>query len=298
MKKIIPFRKEISFKTNINEITSISLEHQLTIDNLNIVGEFIVSGDYKMSNNSTTVESFDINIPFEISLDEKYDTSKATCDIDDFYYEIINNSVLSLSIDVCIDRLSEILIKNDLPNLEEKKDIIEELFEEKNIHENDEDKQEQIVNDDYRKVEISSNTKDYNDIQNTSCTETDRCIEDEEIITNQNNNKLTEDELMINQKEDKMNEVEVKHAITDNNNFLVKEEVVDVKESVNDKINSLFNNVDDVDAYVSYNVYIIREGDTVESIIEKYATNEEELKKYNNLSDLKLGDKLIIPAVK
>ena len=50
--------------------------------------------------------------------------------------------------------------------------------------------------------------------------------------------------------------------------------------------------------YVSYNVYILREGDTIESVIDKYQTNEEELKKYNNLNDLKLGDKLIIPANK
>ena len=29
MKKIIPFKKDITFKTNLSEITSISLEHTL-----------------------------------------------------------------------------------------------------------------------------------------------------------------------------------------------------------------------------------------------------------------------------
>lgn len=61
----------------------------------------------------------------------------------------------------------------------------------------------------------------------------------------------------------------------------MKEEVKLNKENnemVNDKINSIFSNVGDSNTYVSYNVYIIREGDTIESIIEKYATNEELLK--------------------
>ena len=118
MKKIIPFRKEIDFKTNISEITSISLEHKLSINNHNINGEFIITGDYKVSDNSKTVESFNKVIPFEIMLDDKYDTTKANVDIDDFYYEIINDKILSISIDVCVDKLSETLIYNEIPNLE------------------------------------------------------------------------------------------------------------------------------------------------------------------------------------
>ena len=33
MKKIVPFKKDINFKTNIAEITSISLEHTLKVGN-------------------------------------------------------------------------------------------------------------------------------------------------------------------------------------------------------------------------------------------------------------------------
>ena len=68
------------------------------------------------------------------------------------------------------------------------------------------------------------------------------------------------------------------------------------KELVEDKIDSLFSNISkDSEAYVTYNVFIVREGDSLESIMEKYNITEEELKKYNDLTDLKLGDKLIIP---
>ena len=76
----------------------------------------------------------------------------------------------------------------------------------------------------------------------------------------------------------------------------IKEEKKEKKIEMEEKINSLFNQFSkESEVYVSYNVYIVRDGDTLESIIDKYATSVEELKKYNDLSELKLGDKLIIP---
>lgn len=251
MKNIIPFRKEIVFDTNIEEITSISLEHELSINKLDINGKFIVSGDYKVSDNSKSLEPFEYVLYFEDKLNDNYDTTKATVDVDDFYYEIINNKILSISIDICIDKIVEILIPNNIPSLEEKKDIIEELFEENNDERNKSYKED--VTD--KKIDNSN-----------------RCIEDDDILPGE---------------EGKDNLIDNNHEVKENK-----------KEKINDKINSIFNNVGEGETYVAYNVYIIREGDTIESIIEKYKTNEEELKKYNNLSDIKLGDKLIIPANK
>lgn len=260
MKKIIPFKKEIIFNSNISEITSISLEHKLSIDNLNVFGEFIVSGDYKISDNSDTVEPFDYNIPFNYVLDELIDTKSATVDVDDFYYEIVNEKVLSVSIDVCVDKLKEVLIVPEITNIEEKKDIIEELFEEQNRNNN-------ISNDDNN---IIINEENNNIVEQES--NALRCVEEEDVLPgNEKINKVVE----------KNNEI-----------ITAKEK----KENINDKINSIFSNVGDGDLYISYNVYIIREGDTVDSIMEKYSITEEDLKKYNNLSDLKLGDKIIIPA--
>lgn len=241
MKKIIPYKKEVIFKTNINEITSISLEHHLTIENLNLNGEFIVSGEYKISDNSKTLENFNLQLPFEMILDEIYDTSKAIVDIDDFYYEIIDEKILSISIDVLVDKLSEILIKEELPVQDKQIDIIEELFEEQNN-----ETKEAIIEE--NKI--------------------DRCIEEDDILPG-------EKEII------KMEENNIHEKID--------------KKDLNNKINSLFSNIGEENMYVSYNVYIIREGDTIEEIISKYNVSEEELKKYNDLSDLKLGDKIIIP---
>ena len=107
MKNIIPFKKDVIFKTNLSEITSISLENTLNLKDETISGDFIISGEYKVTDKSTSVEPFNLNIPFEIVLDDRFETSKATIDIDDFYYEIVNNNVLSVSIDVLVDHLQE-----------------------------------------------------------------------------------------------------------------------------------------------------------------------------------------------
>ena len=66
MKKIIPFSKDIVFNTDIYEINSISLEHNLKIKRYSIEGDFIVSGDYKTSDSVINNEPFIQNIPFNI----------------------------------------------------------------------------------------------------------------------------------------------------------------------------------------------------------------------------------------
>ena len=228
MKNIIPFKKDVIFKTNLSEITSISLENTLNLNNDTISGDFIVSGEYKVSDKSTTVEPFELKLPFEIVLDDRFDTEKATIDIDDFYYEIINDNVLSVSIDVLVDNLSEKpLIKMD--------DLVDVTPVRFNIDSEDD--------------EMEKETK----------VEEERCIEPEEV--------------------------EEESIGRDNS-----------KEEVQDKINSIFNNNSlDSDVYVTYNVFILRDGDTLDSIMDKYNVTEDELKKYNDLSNLQLGDKLIIP---
>lgn len=250
MKNIIPFKKEVIFKTNLSEITSISLENTLSFDKDTVSGDFIISGEYKISDNSTTVEPFTLNIPFEIVIDERYDTSKAIIDIDDFYYEIINNNVLSISIDVLIDKLEDKpLIKlDDLVDLTPTRDIIDN---------SEETKQDNLSNEENRIV------KDFEEKK-----EEKTMIETDGVKELSNNNEV---DISENLREDE-------------------------KEFVEGKINSLFNQFSsDSEVYVTYNVFILRDGDNLDTIMEKYGITEEELKKYNDLSNLKLGDKLIIP---
>ena len=53
--------------------------------------------------------------------------------------------------------------------------------------------------------------------------------------------------------------------------------------------------LDNKDNYVTYKVHIIRDDDTVDNVKEKYNIDEEELKKYNNLENITVGTKIIIP---
>ena len=108
MKKLIPFQKDLSFDNKIHEISSISLEHTLKLNEGNqISGEFIVSGTYKLTEASINVDPFEYILPFSISIDKKYETKNINVDINDFYYELINNQILSINIEVVIDNLEE-----------------------------------------------------------------------------------------------------------------------------------------------------------------------------------------------
>lgn len=213
MEKIVPFKRDISFETKIAEIRSISLEHTYEIQNNLISGTFIISGNYKLTDTSTNVDPFKFEIPFDISIDSRYELNKATVDINDFFYELINNEVLSVSITLIID------------NLEEK--------EEREMEEIQEEKQE---------VE---------EIKPVSYEEAEK---DDET-----------------------------------------EEVKPVSASP-ETVKSIFDNMDENEGYVVYKVHIVTENDTIESIMEKYDVTKEALEVYNDLNDLKIGDKLIVPA--
>ena len=108
MKKIVPFKKEISFE-NLEEIVSIALEHNYKKEDYKILGEFILNGEYK---NKEDVLPFKHNIPFQINLDEKYNLDNIKVDIDDFYYELKNNKLI-ISIELSIDNLEERCVEEE-----------------------------------------------------------------------------------------------------------------------------------------------------------------------------------------
>jgi len=205
MKKIVPFKKEIIFKSNLSEITSISLEHSLHYDSEHLItGQFIISGEYRMNDNSLNVDDFSFNIPFDINMDEKYILDKAVIDINDFYYEIINSKVLEVNIEVSIDKLEE-------------KPLIEPVIE------------------------------------------------------------LIDEPVMEHQFEE------------------LSEEIEEVEK---EEVKNLFDSFTDNEEYATYKVCIVRDGDSLESIMMRYNISKEQMELYNDLKEIKIGDKLIIPSVK
>lgn len=225
MKKVISFKKELPFKTNISEISSISLEHTINEkENDLISGIFYVSGEYKMTETSINKESFNFEIPFDIALDSRYDTSKIKFDIDDFYYEIINADTLKVNIDVYVDGLNEIK-------------------------------------------------------------EEERCIEDETLDSIKVDKK--EEVLPIEEERDNEPTINIENV----NENVNTNENINTNESVN-----LFDNISNAETYSTYYVYIVKDGDTIDKILEEFKVTKEELSNYNDISNIKANDKLIIPT--
>lgn len=76
-----------------------------------------------------------------------------------------------------------------------------------------------------------------------------------------------------------------------------KEEVTPQTNSPKTSLGSIFSSITSSDeTFSTYHVYIVRESDTLEAIMDKYKINRDELANYNDLDNITLGTKLIIPC--
>lgn len=117
MKQIIPFKKDLPFKTKVSEITSISLEREIKVEDSVVTGVFHITGDYKMNEGSINRENFSFDLPFDITLDPRYDVSTVSSDIEDFYYDVENEDTLKVSIDLFVE--AEYLPEKELEEVRE-----------------------------------------------------------------------------------------------------------------------------------------------------------------------------------
>jgi len=223
MKQTIPFTKDITFKTKIGDLTSISLDNDLTLKGEDlIVGNFYIKGSYKLTKASSLVEEYSYKIPCEIAISDDYDTFDSTIDIDDFRYEIINDEILRVNIVVVIDNL----VKKEKEVAIEKE--IEEVLEE-------------------------------------------RCIEPEPI------EEKLEEIKVVSQEEIGRENINLMNIVEENKNNVIK---LDKNE----------------EKYLTYSVYLVREEDTLELIMNKYKVTKEELSDYNDIENFSVGMKLVIPS--
>ena len=138
MKQIISFEKEITFKTMIGEITSISLEHTLAFQTSSTIsGDMIVSGTYKMTEASTLEDDFQYAIPVDIMLTKELEEDNRSITIHNFTYDIRNEDTLHLYIDVLVKGREVIELEEEkeeeIPVLERNEEIapkLEEIVEE------------------------------------------------------------------------------------------------------------------------------------------------------------------------
>ncbi len=299
MKQVIPFHKEILFKTMIGEITSISLEHTLkSTDDHHIEGDFIVSGSYKMTEASQLEEKFSYKIPLDITIDERYDMKSCKIDIDDFYYEIVNEEILKVNIDVLLEGLEEIKKEPVAVLLDEERteqELIETIDDKSNeegliaIQPEDENLKEvrEGTKQDFqteKPIDFASNSSvDQDSFENVEA------ILKEEKETIKNNETETD---LIN-----TSNMNVKDK--DTTNTSLKEKNVEQESVSSNNLGSIFSAFRDTEeTFQSYSVYIVRENDTLDSILDRYQITKEELTNYNNLDNFTLGSKLVIPCPK
>ena len=76
----------------------------------------------------------------------------------------------------------------------------------------------------------------------------------------------------------------------------IKEEYQQEPEDKENFSKILSNITDNEETFSTYHVYIVRENDTIDKILDKYKVTREELADYNDLDNINLGTKLIIPC--
>lgn len=160
MNKIIPFTKDINFNEKIGEIVSIALDDFLKLEtNTSINGELVIYGCQKKDD---LEKNFKYSIPVDITIDPKYDTSACNIKIDDFYYEIINDEILRVNIDLMIDNLC--YIKEEKTNLRLTEEIFDDILEESKIIDNS--KNIKIENEQEKKIVKEEKIKENSKIEN------------------------------------------------------------------------------------------------------------------------------------
>ena len=189
MKQIIPFKKDLPFKTKVSDITSISLERKIEIlDGGIVTGTFYITGDYKMNEGSINREKFSFDLPFDITLDPRYDVNSVKADIEDFYYDVINGDTLKVNIDLYIE--AEYLPDTSLDN-----NILTE--EDKSNNEmNDVQKEDEPVEED-RNIMTESKSDSKND-ENIE-------IEKDKEVTSE---KINNDDATMNDSDIERNDVD------------------------------------------------------------------------------------------
>lgn len=124
---------------------------------------------------------------------------------------------------------------------------------------------------DYQEIEIKEDTEDNEEIDNMI-----NDLMDKESTTNIKSPSEFHNEVMLE-------------------NVLDSKEEVSTKEKVSEKnFNTIFNEVKESN-FSKYKVYIMRSEDTLESILVKYNVTMDEIKEYNDIDNINIGSKIVIP---
>ncbi len=210
MKTIVPYTKEIVFKTKIAEIISMSLEHEINIKEEEILGDFVISGEYRSHEVSINKEKFLYRLPISVDLTEKIDKDSLCFEIEDFYYDVVGDDTLKINIEFSVSAEE---IKEETP----------------------------VITDILPEIET------------------------------------------------------VDEVISEPTELLAREETLE--DRIDTETTIMTKTSEFEDTYITYNIHIVRENETLDSLCSMYATNIDILKQYNVFEELNLGDKILIPEL-
>ena len=233
MNCIIPFESKVKFNCPVKEICSISLEHEITQNDSEVLGNFLVSGTYKEHELSVNTSDFKFTIPFNVELTNRIENESLEFSIDNFTYEIDGNE-MTVMIDyiVSADDIREEIITEEI--IEDPLDLIEAVP----------DREEKPVLPVNEPVIIEQ------------LPEMPRDLEKEPI----------------------------KEVVSTSNE--------EIRENINPEIVSGLETEND---YMTYHVHIVKEAETLESIALTYKITKDDIEKINDVNNLSVNDKLIIP---
>lgn len=124
---------------------------------------------------------------------------------------------------------------------------------------------------DYQEIEIKEDIKDNEEIDNMI-----NDLMDKESITDIKSPSEFHNEVMLDNVVDSKEEVSTKEKVSEKN------------------FNTIFNEVKESN-FSKYKVYIMRSEDTLESILVKYNVTMDEIKEYNDIDNINIGSKIVIP---
>lgn len=101
MNCIIPFESKVKFNSPVKEICSISLEHEITKNDSEVLGNFLVTGTYKEHELSVNTSDFKFTIPFNVELTSRIENDSLEFSIDNFTYDI-NGNEMTVMIDYIV----------------------------------------------------------------------------------------------------------------------------------------------------------------------------------------------------
>ena len=127
MNLIIPFEKVVKFDTPVSEISSISLEHEITKNEKEVLGNFIIKGTYKEYELSLNKKDFSFTLPFSVEIASNIDINTLDFTVDNFTYDLKDKD-LTVKIDYIVkaDEKKEEVSFEKTDRLPEPIDLIEE----------------------------------------------------------------------------------------------------------------------------------------------------------------------------